>query len=175
MKCTKGCCKLRTWTSPILWEDDWGFNFRKRAGVILIYKRNVLLVQSYGGNWGFPKGAVESGESDEDAASRELLEETGIFISPKHIKEYGHRLNSTNGVLFTIILSEKVEPNLVVVRKNKKNDTTGIGWVNIECIIKTENLPSNIYLRRFRVMVSRCGIDEWIAKYTTNTELQLKS
>lgn len=37
-----------------------------------------LLIRDSYGNWGFPKGHVERGESAEDAALREVREETGL-------------------------------------------------------------------------------------------------
>lgn len=37
-----------------------------------------LLIRDSYGNWGFPKGHVEPGELPEDAARREVLEETGL-------------------------------------------------------------------------------------------------
>ena len=39
-----------------------------------------LLLRYGGGNWGFPKGHVEAGETDVQAAQREVGEETGIPI-----------------------------------------------------------------------------------------------
>ena len=41
-----------------------------------------MLVQGYpsGTSWGFPKGKLEEGEADEDAAVREVFEETGFDI-----------------------------------------------------------------------------------------------
>ena len=32
------------------------------------------------GHWGFPKGHVENGENEYETASREVLEETGLYI-----------------------------------------------------------------------------------------------
>ena len=38
----------------------------------------VYLLLDYGRHWGYPKGHLEAGETDEAAARRELREETGI-------------------------------------------------------------------------------------------------
>ena len=40
--------------------------------------RQVLLVRTERGAWGFPKGHLERGETQEAAAEREVLEETNI-------------------------------------------------------------------------------------------------
>ena len=48
------------------------------AGVILKRGGKYLLIKNFRGEWGFPKGHVEEGEREEDAAIRECLEETGI-------------------------------------------------------------------------------------------------
>jgi bis(5'-nucleosidyl)-tetraphosphatase len=54
------------------------------AGIILTkigYKGNhneVLLLRHATGHWDFPKGNIEFGETEVQAASRELREETGI-------------------------------------------------------------------------------------------------
>jgi len=41
-------------------------------------RRYLLLRHRYGGHWGFPKGHIEGGESEMEAALRETREETGI-------------------------------------------------------------------------------------------------
>ena len=52
------------------------------AGGIIIKRPNktvqVLLIKDMKGNWTFPKGVVEKGESHEVAAKREIFEETGL-------------------------------------------------------------------------------------------------
>jgi len=55
----------------------------RAVGVIAVHKQPngeflFCLVQHADGHWGFPKGHKESGESDEQAARRELREETGV-------------------------------------------------------------------------------------------------
>lgn len=44
-----------------------------------------LLLRYGGGNWGFPKGHVEAGENDIQAAQREVAEETGIPIEQQRM------------------------------------------------------------------------------------------
>ena len=41
-------------------------------------ERQLLLIRDSYGNWGFPKGHIEAGESPEQAALRECREETGL-------------------------------------------------------------------------------------------------
>ena len=41
-------------------------------------RRSYLLLHYSEGHWDFPKGHVEAGESEEQTARREILEETGI-------------------------------------------------------------------------------------------------
>lgn len=52
------------------------------AGGVVIRREGdahlYLLIRDSYGNWGFPKGHVEPGELPEDAARREVLEETGL-------------------------------------------------------------------------------------------------
>ena len=50
-----------------------GVVFRVEAGAPLF-----LLIRDSYANWGFPKGHLESGERAEDAALREVREETGL-------------------------------------------------------------------------------------------------
>ncbi len=54
----------------------------KSCGVVLFRRTSegvkYLLLGDERGNWGFPKGHVKGGESEERTARRELLEEAGI-------------------------------------------------------------------------------------------------
>jgi len=55
--------------------------YEKSCGCIVVNeKKEVLLVHSNKGHWGFPKGHVEDGETEEQTAIREVKEETGIDV-----------------------------------------------------------------------------------------------
>ena len=46
---------------------------------------DYLLLRYGQGNWGFPKGHVEEGETDLQAAQREVEEETGIPVAAQRV------------------------------------------------------------------------------------------
>jgi len=58
------------------------------GGQVLMVRRRVKEGQL---SWQFPAGAVEPGESDEDAAVRETLEEVGLVVSAE--KHLGGRIH----------------------------------------------------------------------------------
>ncbi|AZI41849.1 NUDIX hydrolase [Deinococcus psychrotolerans] len=51
------------------------------AGGVVLRGRRVLLVRYKSGDWAFPKGHLEAGESAQQAAVREVQEETGVQAS----------------------------------------------------------------------------------------------
>lgn len=59
-----------------------------------------LLVQHQAGHWGFPKGHPERGETDEQAALRELREETGLVavqLRPASVFREQYRFVKSSG------------------------------------------------------------------------------
>ena len=61
--------------------------FEKSCGAVVFRRHSgniefLLIKNKKGGNWGFPKGHMEVGESEHETAKREVLEETGISIEP---------------------------------------------------------------------------------------------
>lgn len=63
------------WDRPALTSDIIVFSIDDNKPVVLLVKRGG---HPYLGCWAFPGGFVNDGESTEEAASRELKEETGI-------------------------------------------------------------------------------------------------
>jgi predicted NUDIX family NTP pyrophosphohydrolase len=62
---------------------------KQSAGLAIIYDNKVLLGHTTGRSWyasyGIPKGGLEDGESNIDAAIRETFEEVGIKVTKKMI------------------------------------------------------------------------------------------
>lgn len=74
---------IKRWT-------DYTTELKISAGIVLILnKKKILLVHPTKAKWyetySVPKGGIESGESDIDAAIRELREETSIELNPNLI------------------------------------------------------------------------------------------
>jgi len=76
------------------------------AGALIFRDDPIRLTRLYlvlhypAGHWDFPKGAVEKGETQEQAAKREIMEETGIRVDSfilgfkKEIEYYYRRQNN---------------------------------------------------------------------------------
>ena len=55
--------------------------YEKSCGAIIFNDKNeVLLIKQNSGNWGFPKGHMEKGETEVQTAIREIKEETNVDI-----------------------------------------------------------------------------------------------
>lgn len=96
-----------TWT----WGD--GGCFRKAAeekscGAVIWRERDgvgeYLLARHNGGHWSFPKGHVESGETEADTALREIREETGLLARLdtgfRYVSTYYPKPNVIKDVVF---------------------------------------------------------------------------
>lgn len=125
--CNCGECffDIKTYTGSNKFKKN-----RSKAGVVVTDKSEnfIILVQSRGNLWGFPKGSIEENEETIDAAVREVFEETGILLSKSKLNTV-HHINRNVTYFQTQI--DKVQ---VRVQETLGNDVNSIGWVNINCL-----------------------------------------
>ena len=81
----------------------------KSCGVLVLRRQEdelyvVLLRHRFGGHWSFPKGHVEPGETEEETACREVLEETSIHIDIcpgfREVVSYSPKRDVTKDVIY---------------------------------------------------------------------------
>ena len=75
-----------------------------------VHGRLLLQERSSSDGWSLPAGAVEPGERPEQAIRREVLEETGLVVTPKEIigvfggREFRYIYPNGDAVEYTIVL-----------------------------------------------------------------------
>ena len=114
------------------------------AGAIVynIWNHSVLLIQGKNHFYGFPKGHIESGETEYETMARELLEETNVDLSKishkvlgdkmeqsfylhrKYKTEYPSKVNRVN-IFFAILINEDVN---TIELKKQDDEILKLGW-----------------------------------------------
>ena len=101
-----------------LYEKSCGaIVFRRHSGNVEF----LLIKNKKGGNWGFPKGHIEAGETEHDTAKREVLEETGLHIEPmegfRELSEYYPHGKIFKQVVF--FLAEMPDDGVISVQQSE--------------------------------------------------------
>lgn len=150
IQCEKGCCTFHmTQYEEILYElnDGWKetTTMIKKAGCIIYdsITNRLLMIQSRGKYFGFPKGSLYENENIQDGAIRELKEETGIDINKNQLlQSFIIRNTSYNSIYYIVDLKETiVSPQIHI----KDNDANGIGWISLDC------LKSMIFYKKIKI------------------------
>lgn len=108
----------------------------KSAGCIIIENEKILLVKQTSGNWGFPKGHLEKGESETEAAIRETKEETNLDVTIlDENKRYSIEYDTNKGTHKEAVyfLAKKTSNNI----SRQESEITEIKWFNFEEAIET--------------------------------------
>ena len=108
----------------------------KSAGCIIIENEKILLVKQTSGNWGFPKGHLEKGESETEAAIRETKEETNLDVTIlDENKRYSIEYDTNKGTHKEAVyfLAKKTSNNIT----RQESEITEIKWFNFEEAIET--------------------------------------
>lgn len=130
------------------------------AGVFLLdeQKRLLLMRRSDNGCWGFPGGSIEPGELVEDAAKREVLEETnlevgemslfGVFSGPELYYKY------PNGdEVYNILIVYLSHDWLGEIKLNDEH--TDWKWFNADEIPEDISPPIKPVIEQFKSFISR--------------------
>lgn len=114
---------------------------KKVSAVIVINKNKEILVlkrapdaRSFGGYWNFPGGAVESGETIETAAVRELKEEAGIDVNESDLIYF--EVSSLSKLMVHYFMTNKFENEVEI-----NWESTDFKWVSIDEIRKMRFIP----------------------------------
>jgi bis(5'-nucleosidyl)-tetraphosphatase len=95
--------------------------------------REYLVLHYPAGHWDFPKGAVEKGETEEQAAKREILEETGLRIEEfvpdfrRQIEYYYRRQDGLAHKRVIFFLAQSKESKITISFEH-----SGYDWLSFE-------------------------------------------
>lgn len=149
INCKKGCCTLYVSRYiPKEYNDDYKKYNKKKAGIILFDtdSKSILIVQSRGKYWGFPKGTKNDDETIKECAIRETMEETGINVNPDHLNQE-KIINNKATYYFLNFTKCDVIPQTHIL----DNDANSIGWININCLqnmLKNDDIRFNQQCKR---------------------------
>jgi hypothetical protein len=129
MKTKKCQCIFISWDYHNITDPNYKYGNKKKAGAILTFNNKLLIVQSRGNLWGFPKGTMEYMETELECASREVLEETSLSLNFE-----GDSMFVYNNTTFFFKQLSSVYISLNHIMSNPSNDCTGIGWIDINCL-----------------------------------------
>ena len=116
---------------------------KSKAGAVLLLVEDtnmyILLVLGRAANkWGIPKGSIEQDETLEDAANREVFEETGITIGKyKHTRMLCH-----NKSVYKMIYLPGSKKDYVLETKDTR-EIKSVRWFSIQELFKIETKMSN--------------------------------
>jgi len=81
------------------YQAHWKKFKRDSARAIIFFNGKLVMIKSeMYGEYKFPGGGIDNNETHIDAILREVQEETGLYVLPASIKEYGKTLILRKGV-----------------------------------------------------------------------------
>lgn len=114
------------------------FSFRRSARVVMICEGQLLLVKSWfgRGHWSLPGGGRHYRESSEQAALRELKEETGVVVAVRDLRylcdgEYRNFIFKSKYDLFVVVRSRRPRARLA-------SEITDLMWTPFADIDRTQ-------------------------------------
>lgn len=118
----------------------------KKCGIILkdINNHQILLVfGKKSQKWGFPKGHMENGETEEETARRELKEETGIAWDG----QYTNRIRFRNNIYFIVDVTK--DDVMTQMHIEDVEEIEKIAWLSDNDIMKLPEYQCNFGLKNW--------------------------
>ncbi len=150
-------------------------SFEKSCGAVIFRKNNniteYLLIlnkkrKSVQGHWGFPKGHVESGESEHETALREVKEETGLdiefFGNFRSVTHYSPKVDVVKNVVYFLA---SVKKNDIVLQESEIADFVWLPFKEAQQRITNEG--DRVILRRAVDYMHTCRKKSYIRIQST--------
>lgn len=118
----------------------------KKCGIILynMDTQKYLLVHGKKSmKWGFPKGHMEPGETEEETAHREFYEETGIYIRQPLI----NKIRFKNNIYFRLSIRTNELPTIASIPD--KNEIEKAEWFSQDDLIRLNMNDCNFGLKNW--------------------------
>ena len=122
-------CLFERSCGAVVFRDDGG-------------ERKFLLIRNRrSAHWGFPKGHVEPGETDEETAKREVLEETGLNINilPDFVRKSDYTIQGKIEKSVSIFLAKTSEIQYTL----QVEEIEECGWFNYNKALSTLNYEND--------------------------------
>ncbi len=140
-------CEIRK--SIAFLTEDRSYNLEcryERSCGAVVYRningqiRYLLIKNNRSSNWGFPKGHMEEGETQEETAKREVLEETGINITivPDFVSKSEYTIqNRISKTVYVYVAG--TEDTQTIIQKEEIDDYIWLTYENALKNLKFEN------------------------------------
>ena len=113
--------------------NDRGGISRSSSSIITIPNsgaRKYLVLHYPAGHWDFPKGAVEKGETEEQAATREIFEESSLHVNsfiPNFRKEIEYHYRRQDGLVHKRVIFFLAKSDVTSVKISFEH--SGYDWL----------------------------------------------
>ena len=130
-------------------KNESFYMIKEKSSGAIIYKicnqtLYFLIIKQTLGHFSFPKGHIENGENEEEAAIREIREETGYdVILDIHFKEV-NSYSPSEGVIKEVVffIGEVVSG----IENPQKEEVSDISWYSYENARKVLTYESDIFI-----------------------------
>ncbi len=135
-------------------EGKNGYNidclYESSCGAVVFRKENddkikyLLIRNRRSAHWGFPKGHIEPGESDEETAIREVLEETGLHINilPGFVKKSNYTIQGKIEKSVSIFLASTDETKYSL----QVEEIEECGWFEFDAALRILNYENDKFI-----------------------------